>query len=140
MKTQVRHHQMFIGGKWVDGEGDAAQDVINPANGEVIATVPKGSEKDVDAAVAAAKQTFDEGWFESTPRERSEMMLRIADVILEHGDELARIESENVGKPLAPTRSEEIPPIADCFRFFAGAARVLEGRAARSAQKARAPS
>ncbi len=129
MKTQVRHHKNYVGGKWVDGHGEEAQDIVNPANGEVIATVPNGTQKDVDAAVAAAKQKFDEDWWDSTPRMRSEMMLKIADVILEHGDELARIESENVGKPLAATKSEEIPPIVDCFRFFAGAARVLEGRA-----------
>ena len=121
MKTQVKHHQIFIGGEWVDSTGDDAQDVINPANGEVIATVPKGTEKDVDRAVAAARKAFDEVWFDSTPRERSEMLLKIAGVVEEHGEELARIESENVGKPLATTISEEIPPIADCFRFFAGA-------------------
>jgi 1-pyrroline dehydrogenase len=129
MKTQVRHHQIFIGGEFVDSSGDDVQEVINPANGEVIATVPKGTEKDVDRAVAAAKKTFDEVWFDSTPKERSEMLLKIAAIVEENGDELARIESENVGKPLATTQSEEIPPIADCFRFFAGAARVLEGRA-----------
>jgi 1-pyrroline dehydrogenase len=129
MKTQVRHHQIFIGGEFVDSSGDDVQEVINPANGEVIATVPKGTEKDVDRAVAAAKKTFDEVWFDSTPKERSEMLLKIATIVEENGDELARIESENVGKPLATTQSEEIPPIADCFRFFAGAARVLEGRA-----------
>ena len=117
MKTQVKHHQIFIGGEWVDSTGDDAQDVINPANGEVIATVPKGTEKDVDRAVAAARKAFDEVWFDSTPRERSEMLLKIAGVVEEHGEELARIESENVGKPLATTISEEIPPIADCFRF-----------------------
>jgi 1-pyrroline dehydrogenase len=129
MKTQAKHHQMFIGGKWVDGKGDDLQEVINPATGEVIATVPKGTEKDVDAAVAAARKAYEEVWFDSTPRERSEIMLKVAAVIEEHGEELARIESENVGKPLSTTISEEIPPIADCFRFFAGAARTLEGRA-----------
>jgi len=60
MKTQVRHHQMFIGGKWVDGSGDEVQEIVNPAIGEVIATVPKGTEKDVDRAVAAAKKTYEE--------------------------------------------------------------------------------
>ncbi len=129
MKTQVRHHQIFIGGKFVDSSGDDVQEVINPANGEVIATVPKGTEKDVDRAVAAARKAFDEVQFDSTPKERSEMLLKIAAIIDENGEELARIESENVGKPLATTLSEEIPPIADCYRFFAGAARVLEGRA-----------
>jgi len=129
MKTALRRHQMFIGGQWVDSTGSEVQDVKNPALGEVIATVPKGTAEDVDRAVKAARKAYDEVWFDSTPRERSEMLLKMATVIEEHGDELARIESENVGKPLGVTISEEIPPIADCFRFFAGAARALEGRA-----------
>src|SRR5713226_4332122 len=109
MKTALRHHQMFIGGQWVDSTGSELQDVKNPALGEVIATVPKGTAEDVDRAVKAARKAYDEVWFDSTPRERSEMLLKMATAIEEHG--------------------EEIPPIADCFRFFAGAARTLEGRA-----------
>ncbi len=130
MKTALRRHQMFIGGQWVDSTGNEGQEVKNPALGEVIATVPKGTAEDVDRAVKAARKAYDEVWSDSTPRERSEMLLKLATVIEEHGDELARIESENVGKPLGVTISDEIPPIADCFRFFAGAARALEGRAA----------
>ena len=130
MKTALKRHQMFVGGRWVDSSGGDVQEIKNPATGEVIATVPKGTAKDVDDAVAAARKAYDETWFDSTPRDRSERLLKIADAILEHGEELARIESDNVGKPLATTISEEIPPIADCFRFFAGAARLLEGRAA----------
>jgi len=121
---------MFIGGEWTPSNGDQTQEIINPATGKVIAHVPKGTEQDVDRAVAAARKAYDETWFDSTPRDRSERLLKLASAIEEHGDELARLESENVGKPLAPTRSEEIPPIVDCFRFFAGAARALEGRAA----------
>src|SRR5213596_1436370 len=120
---------MFIGGEWTSGAGGEAQEVINPATGKVIAHVPKGSQQDVDRAVAAARKAFDGGWSDSTPRMRSEAMLKLADAIEANGDELARIESENVGKPLAATKSEEIPPIVDCIRFFAGAARLLEGRA-----------
>ncbi|HYM65819.1 MAG TPA: aldehyde dehydrogenase family protein, partial [Patescibacteria group bacterium] len=120
---------MFIGGGWTAGKGSELQEVVNPASGEVIAHVPKGTAEDVDAAVKAARKAYDEVWSESTPRDRSERMLRLADVIEANGDELARIESLNVGKPLAVTKSDEIPPIADCFRFFAGAARLLEGRA-----------
>ena len=130
MKTALRRHQMFIGGQWVDSTGNEVQEVKNPALGEVIATVPKGTAEDVDRAVKAARKAYDEVWSDSTPRERSEMLLKLATVIEEHGDELARIESENVGKPLGVTISDEIPPIADCFRFFAGAARALEGCAA----------
>src|SRR4030088_3275284 len=129
MSTTLKRLEMFIGGKWVPGTGRDYQEVINPATGKVIAEVPKGTEEDVNLAVRAARDAFDDVWFETTPRERSEMLLKLADVVMLHAEELARIESENVGKPLAPTLSEEIPPIADCFRFFAGAARLLEGRA-----------
>ena len=129
MSTTLRKHEMFIGGEWTPGAGDAVQEIVNPATGKVIAHVPKGTEEDVNRAVAAARKAFEEGWSDTTPRDRSERLLKLAQAIEADGDELARIESENVGKPLAPTRSEEIPPIVDCFRFFAGAARLLEGRA-----------
>ncbi len=130
MSTTLKRHEMFIGGEWTPGTGEQTQEIINPATGKVIAHVPKGTEQDVDRAVAAARKAYDETWSNSTPRDRSERLLKLASAIEEHGDELARIESENVGKPLGATKSEEIPPIADCFRFFAGAARTLEGRAA----------
>src|SRR5438132_456668 len=130
MSTTLRRHDIFIGGEWTPGTGDGVQEIINPATGKVIAHVTKGTEKDVDRAVTAARKAFDDVWSDSTPRDRSERLLKLAEAIEAGGDELARIESENVGKPLAPTRSEEIPPIVDCFRFFAGAARLLEGRAA----------
>ncbi|HET9781267.1 MAG TPA: gamma-aminobutyraldehyde dehydrogenase [Candidatus Dormibacteraeota bacterium] len=129
MSTTLRRHEMFIGGEWTPGEGGEAQEIVNPATGKVIAHVPKGTAADVDRAVAAARKAFDDGWSDSTPRMRSEALLKLAQAIEDNGDELARVESENVGKPLAATKSEEIPPIVDCFRFFAGAARTLEGRA-----------
>jgi 1-pyrroline dehydrogenase len=129
MSTTLRRHEMFIGGRWVPGEGREVQEIVNPATGKVIAEVPKGTEEDVNLAVRAARDAYDDVWFDTTPRDRSEMLLKLADVVMLHAEELARIESENVGKPLAPTLSEELPPIADCFRFFAGAARALEGRA-----------
>jgi len=129
MSTTLRRHEMFIGGEWTAGTGGDVQEIVNPATGKVIAHVPKGTEKDVDRAVDAARKAFDGGWSDTTPRDRSERLLRLAETIAANGDEFARIESENVGKPLAATKSEEIPPIVDCIRFFAGAARVLEGRA-----------
>src|SRR5437870_13883541 len=129
MSTTLRRHEMFIGGEWTAAVGGGAQEIVNPATGKVIAQVPKGTEDDVNRAVAAARQAFDGGWSDTTPRERSERMLKLAGAIEANGDELARIEPENVGKPLAATRSEEIPSIVDCIRFFAGAARLLEGRA-----------
>ena len=130
MSTTLRRHEMFIGGEWTPSSSGHVQEIVNPATGKVIAHVSKGTEDDVDRAVAAARKAYDETWFDSTPRDRSERMLKLADAIEANGEELARIESENVGKPLATTKSEEIPPIVDCFRFFAGAARTLEGRAA----------
>src|SRR5438477_1756997 len=129
MSTTLRRHEMFIGGEWTPGGGGDAQEIVNPATGKVIAHVPKGTQEDVDRAVTAARKAFDGGWSDSTPRDRSERMLELAEAIEANGDEFARIESENVGKPLGATKSEEIPPIVDCFRFFAGAARLLEGRA-----------
>src|SRR2546426_6709346 len=129
MSTTLRRQEMFIGGKSTPGAGSETQEIINPATGKAIAHVPKGTEEDVNRAVAAARKAFDEGWCDTTPRERSERMLKLAEAIEANGDELARIESENVGKPLAVMKSEEIPPTVDCFRFFAGAARTLEGRA-----------
>ncbi|HEY3083980.1 MAG TPA: gamma-aminobutyraldehyde dehydrogenase [Candidatus Dormibacteraeota bacterium] len=129
MSTTLRRHEMFIGGQWTSGADGGSQEIVNPATGKVIAHVPKGTEKDVDRAVTAAREAFEGGWSDSTPRMRSEVLLKLADAIEANGDELARIESDNVGKPIAPTKSEEIPPIVDTFRFFAGAARTLEGRA-----------
>ena len=130
MSTTLRRQEMFIGGEWTPGAGGEAQEIVNPATGKVIAHVPKGTEEDVNRAVAAARKAFDGGWSDTTPRERSERMLKLADAIEANADEFAQIESENVGKPLAVMKSEEIPPTVDCFRFFAGAARTLEGRAA----------
>src|SRR5438128_2157777 len=129
MSTTLRRQEMFIGGEWTPGAGSETQEIVNPATGKVIAHVPKGTDEDVNRAVAAARKAFDGGWSDTTPRERSERMLKLADAIEANADELAQIESENVGKPLAVMKSEEIPPTVDCFRFFAGAARTLEGRA-----------
>jgi betaine-aldehyde dehydrogenase len=130
MATTVKQHQMFIGGEFVDGATGETQPILNPATGEVIAEVPKATAEDVDRAVGAAKKAFEETWFDSTPSERQRALLKLADLVEEHGEELGRIESENVGKVYSLTMSEEIPVIADNFRFFAGGARVLEGRAA----------
>jgi 1-pyrroline dehydrogenase len=129
MATAVKRREMFIGGEWVAGSGDQGQPIINPATGETIAEVPKGTEADVDRAVKAARKAYTE-WFETTPRERSEMLLKLADAILADADELANIESANVGKPRALFLSEELWVCADNLRYFAGAARILEGKAA----------
>jgi 1-pyrroline dehydrogenase len=129
MATSVKRHEMFIGGDWVRSAGDASLPVVNPATGETIAEIPGGTEEDVDRAVATARKAFDDVWFDTTPGERQSFLLRLADAIDEHAEEIGRIESENVGKPFASVMRDEMPVMTDHLRFFAGAARVLEGRA-----------
>ena len=129
MATAVKRREMFIGGQWVAGSGSEGQPVTNPATGETIAEVPKGTEADVDRAVKAARKAYVE-WFETVPKERSEMLLKLAEAVAADGEELANLESANVGKPRALFLSDELPPCIDHLRFFAGAARLLEGKAA----------
>ncbi len=121
--------QNFINGEFVEPSSGATEDVINPATGEVIAQAPLSTEEDVDRAVAAAKKAF-ETWQKTTPRERSEMLLKLADAIEEHGDEFADLESADAGKPRQSFIEDELGMCADNLRFFAGAARNLEGKAA----------
>jgi 1-pyrroline dehydrogenase len=128
MSVTVAQYQNFVGGEWVDAAEGGTAEIINPATGETIAEVPQGTQADVDRAVEAAKAALPE-WLETTPGERSEMLLKLADAIDASGEELAQIESQNVGKPV-PSARDEIPVATDNIRFFAGAARTLEGRAA----------
>ena len=128
--ADVKSYKMFIGGEWVDASDGNTRRIESPATGDVIAEVPEANAEDVDKAVRAAKTAFDETWSDATPGERSRALLKMADLVEEHGDEIGRLESENVGKVLALTMSEEVPVIADQFRFFAAGARVLEGLAA----------
>jgi betaine-aldehyde dehydrogenase len=121
--------QNFIGGQWTDLSFDKRSELVNPSTGEVFATAPVSGEAEVDAAVSSAAAAF-EGWRDSTPAERSLALLRIADAIESRAEEFVRAESQNTGKPLGLTESEEIPPMVDQIRFFAGAARMLEGRSA----------
>ncbi len=118
----------FVGGEYRDTKDGATKDVVNPSTGEVFAEMPDSGPADVDAAFAAASSAF-EGWRDTTPSERSLALLRIADAIEARAEELVDAECENTGKPKALTMSEEIPPMVDQIRFFAGAARLLEGRA-----------
>src|SRR5215218_405627 len=126
MSVTTSTYENYVGGEWVGAVDGATMEVLNPATGETIAEVPRGSEADVDRAVEAAKRALPE-WLELTPGERAEVLLKLADVIDEHAEELAQIESVNVGKPIGVAR-EEPPVCADNLRFFAGAARILEGR------------
>jgi 1-pyrroline dehydrogenase len=128
MSTTVDQGRNYVGGEWVDAVEGGTQEVINPATGDVIGEVPRGTQADVDRAVEAAKQALPE-WRETTPQERAEALLRLADALDEHADELRALETANVGKPQAVVH-DEIPVSADNLRFFAGAARLLEGKAA----------
>ena len=119
----------FVNGESVDAADGRTSDLINPSTGEVFASAPVSSATDVDRAYVAADAAF-EIWSNSTPSERQKALLTIADAFEAHADELVALESENTGKPIGVTASEEIPPMIDQIRFFAGAARVLEGRAA----------
>ncbi len=123
----VQTHQQFINGEWVASASGKTLAVENPANGKVIAHVPASDVEDVDRAVEAAAKAF-QTWQKTTPAERMTMLLKLADAIEANADELTRIESAHTGKPLN-VAAVDMPVIADNLRFFAGAARNLEGKA-----------
>src|SRR3954466_6347613 len=128
MSTTATQYKILIGGEFADAASGETMEVIAPATGETIAEVPRCGAEDVDRAVEAAQAAAPE-WLEKTPKGRCELLHRMADVMEEHAEELAQLESVNVGKPLMVSR-DEMPFSADNLRFFAGAARVLEGKSA----------
>jgi 1-pyrroline dehydrogenase len=121
--------QMRIGEGWVDSSRGETEEDINPATGESVATVQVGTREDADRAVAAAQKAYDEVWFDTPPKERAAMMLALADAIDADADTMAQLEAEDVGKPISVSAGD-IPFITDNIRFFAGAARVQEGKSA----------
>ncbi|MEU8488318.1 gamma-aminobutyraldehyde dehydrogenase [Streptomyces sp. NPDC048641] len=129
MTSELRRLRNYIDGEFRDAADGRTTEVVNPANGEVYATAPLSGDADVDAAMAAAEAAFP-AWRDLTPSERQKALLKIADAFEERAEELIAAEVENTGKPTGLTRSEEIPPMVDQIRFFAGAARMLEGRSA----------
>jgi betaine-aldehyde dehydrogenase len=120
--------QNFIDGELVDAADGATEEVTNPANGEVIAEMPLSNEEDVNRAVAAAKAAFD-GWARTTPGERAAAIHKLADLLEEHSEELADLEAADAGKPRNAFLEDEMPFLVDNLRFFAGAGRVLDGKA-----------
>jgi 1-pyrroline dehydrogenase len=128
LATAVRTYQQFIGGEWIDSTTGETEPDINPATEQAVAQVQVGTREDADRAVTAAQKAYDEIWFDTPPKERSAMMLKLADAMDADADELARLESIDVGKPISVS-SADIPFITDNLRFFAGAARVQEGKA-----------
>ncbi|MBO1756088.1 gamma-aminobutyraldehyde dehydrogenase [Allobranchiibius sp. CTAmp26] len=126
MTDSPRQLRNFIGGEYVDGRGEETLDLISPVTAQVVAQAPISVQADVDAAYAAAEKGFSE-WGQVTPSERQQALLKFADAIEARADDFVKLEAQNTGKPFALTASEEVPPMVDQLRFFAGAARVLEG-------------
>jgi betaine-aldehyde dehydrogenase len=127
--TEKQTYRNFVGGEHVDTVDGRVADLVDPATGEVFGTAPVSGAEDVDRAYRAAADAF-ETWRDTTPGERQLALLKLADAVEEHAEELVALESRNTGKPIGLTTSEEIPPMVDQIRFFAGAARTLEGKAA----------
>jgi 1-pyrroline dehydrogenase len=125
---RVKTHQQLIGGAWVDSASGKTLAVENPADGQVIANVQASGPEDVDRAASAAARAF-ETWQQTTPQDRSLLLLKLADAIEARADEIGRVESRNAGKPVGAA-IDEVPVVVDNLRFFAGAGRVLEGKAA----------
>ena len=125
----LRQLKNFINGKYADPVDGRTTDLVNPATGEVFVQAPLSGPEDVDAAYGAAADAF-ESWRDTTPSERQLALLKLADAVEARAEEFIAVEVENTGKPIGLTRSDELPPAIDQIRFFAGAARVLEGRSA----------
>ena len=119
---------MLINGKFVNGEGDE-ENILNPATVEVIVQIKEASQSQVHLAVDSAEDSFN-SWRKTTPADRAGMLLKLADKIDQNSETLARLESLNCGKPFQATLGDELPAIADTFRFFTGAARCMTGSAA----------
>jgi betaine-aldehyde dehydrogenase len=124
----------FVGGKYQPALDGRTSDVVDPSTGEAYLQAPVSGAADVDAALRVAADAF-ETWRDTTPAERSLALLRFADAIEARTEDLVEAESRNTGKPIALTRSDEVPPLADELRFFAGAARILEGKSAGEYQR-----
>ena len=125
----MRRLSNFIGGESVAPKSGKYVELINPGTGQPLAEMPISTEEDVDHAVQVAALAF-KSWRRTTPSQRSLALLKVADILESHAEELVAVEAENCGKIISVTMSEEIPPMIDQIRFFAGAARLLEGRGA----------
>lgn len=120
--------KMLIDGKWLEAASGETFEVRNPANGEVIAQVAEGRKEDVDKAVSAARKAFDDGpWSTMKPNERGKLMWKLADLIDQHSEELAQLETIDNGKPYSVAKAADVPLASDLFRYMAGWATKLEG-------------
>jgi 1-pyrroline dehydrogenase len=134
MATEMKTWGMYIGGEWVDSSGGETEPDIDPSTGESVSAVQVGSREDADRAVAAAQKAYDEVWFDTPPKERAAMMFALADAIDADAENLSTLEAEDVGKPISVS-SADIPFISDNLRFFAGAARLQEGKSSGEYEK-----
>src|SRR6478609_1213143 len=120
--------QLFINGQWADAASGKTFETPNPATGETLAHIAEGDAEDIDRAVRAARRAFEDGpWSRMTPSERGRLIWKIGDLILEHADELAQLESLDNGKPVGVARAADVPLAADLFHYMAGWATKLEG-------------
>ncbi len=123
-----RHHRMLIGGDWVDSHSGKTFDTINPATGEVLASIPAGDSEDIDRAVKTARAAFESpGWANMHPAQRGKLLHKLGDLILEHADELATLDTLDNGKPFAVARAADIPLAADLFHYMSGWATKITG-------------
>ena len=127
MATETKTWKMYIGGEWVDSSREEIEPDINPATAESVSSIQVGGREDADAAVEAAQKAYDDIWFDTPPKERAAMMFKLADAIDEDAENLSQLEAEDVGKPISVSRAD-LPFITDNLRFFAGAARLQEGK------------
>src|SRR3954471_4625353 len=127
--SKLQELRNYVNGEFKSAQEGATLDIVNPSTGEDYATAPLSGPADVDDAMRAARTAFEGDWRDTTPSERMGHLLRMADATEQNAERLVEIEAENTGKPKGLTLSEEIPPMCDQIRFFAGAARSLEGKA-----------
>lgn len=125
----TRRHLMLIGDQWSESASGKRTDVIDPGNGDVIATAAEGGAEDVDRAVAAARRVLEGDWAKVKPNQRARLMFRLADLVEQHADEIAQLESINTGKPLVFCRNVDIPNVAEMIRYMGGWATKIAGQA-----------
>jgi aldehyde dehydrogenase (NAD+) len=129
LPVKIRQTRMLIDGKWTDSISGRTFETINPATGDVIANVAEGDAADVDKAVKAARKAFDKGpWRKMNARERGRLLYRLAELVEQNKEELARLETLDNGKPLADSMNADLPLVIDCYRYYAGWADKIEGK------------
>src|SRR5947207_2139530 len=129
LPVRIRQTKMLIDGKWVDAQSGKTFETLNPATGEVIANVAEGDKADVDKAAKAARRAFEKGpWRKMSARERGRILYKLADLIEQNKEELAKLETLDNGKPLNDSMTADLPLVIDCYRYYAGWSDKIEGK------------